>query len=157
MEMIEHVRSVKRRRSAMKCTHCSHEQTGGAFCSKCGQPLNGQHTSPNEKPDMDDSTFNKENSKAAPVKEKQHMNLSFKFNQETVKVALYTISPVLLLDAVLAWIFTLVMKSSIFIKDYTYLLFSNTLGVSDNILVELVTQIIVTFWDMLVVAHSASY
>lgn len=160
--MIEHVRSVKRwcvlrRRSAMKCTHCSHEQTGGAFCSKCGQPLNGQHTSPNEKPDMGDSTSNKENSKAAPVKEKQHMNLSFKLNQETIKVALYTMTPVLLLSAVLAWIFTWVMKSSVFIKDYTYLLFSNTLGVSDNILVELVTQIKVTFWDILVVAHSASY
>src|SRR5699024_12701249 len=105
---------------------------------------------------MGDSTSNKENSKAAPVKEKQHMNLSFKLNQETIKVALYTMTPVLLLGAVLAWIFTWGMKSSVFIKDYTYLLLSNTLGVSDIILIELVTQITENNSDHLVVAHSTS-
>src|SRR5690625_1338094 len=114
MEMIGHVQSVKkwcvlRRQLAMKCTHCSHEQTGGAFCSKCGRPLNGQHPSPNEKTPMDDSTSNKENSKAAPAKEKQneqqHMNLSFKLNQETIKITLYTMTPVLLLIDVFSLIF----------------------------------------------------
>lgn len=147
----------------MECPKCSNEQLSGSFCSKCGEQLVAKtevqsedkqeevkqpSQTPQQKEDRENST-NKKSAKMSLFEKRM-------FTAEEVKMAAYFTVGSLAMVMAIAWAITFLLKSSAFIKDYTYMLLSSITEISDQILLQIVTQLKVTLWDVLLVAHGGS-
>jgi hypothetical protein len=95
-------------------------------------------------------------------KKSREWNLSklvekLQFNIKDLKpISFFTIA--MLIAAIgISWIMTFVLRSSTLIKDYSYLLFSSSVDVPDAILIQLVSELKITVWDILLAAHAGTY
>src|SRR5699024_4482951 len=58
--------------------------------------------------------------------------------------------------AMIAWVLTYLLKSSTLIKDYTYMFLASITELPEYILIQFISKIQVTIWDILLVAHGGS-
>ena len=151
----------------MKCPNCSNEQAGGSFCSHCGERLvehkkaqtvqqeTRQETTSQAPPQMNlqkgdrKESTNKKHLKKTNLKKR-------KFTATEFKIAIYFSISSLAMIAMIAWALTYLLKSSTLIKDYTYMFLASITELPEHILIQFISKIKVTIWDILLVAHGGS-
>ena len=151
----------------MKCPNCSNEQAGGSFCSHCGERLvehekdqtvkqeTRQEATSQVPPQMN---FQKGDSKE-PINKKHFKKSNLKkrkFTATEFKIAIYFSISSLAMIAMIAWVLTYLLKSSTLIKDYTYMFLASITELPEYILIQFISKIQVTIWDILLVAHGGS-